>query len=314
MDQLSAMNAFVRVVETGSFSAAARQLRLGQPAVSKAVAKLEERLGVRLLARTTRGLAPTDAGQSFYERARRAIEEVEEAEIAARGEATALTGRLRVATAVTFGRLHIIPHMKEFLALNPALEVEFSMDDGSIDLVEEGVDIALRMGVPATSPITGRVLARGKRVVLATPAYLAEFGTPSSPHDLVRHSAVANTQSGYPASWTFTRGAEERQVTLAGRLRVDAGEGVRAAVLAGIGLAVASEWLFASELESGLVQPVLTDWSLPPIELWALFPTGRLANSKARHFAEFVRSKLDGNAASAFTKGRRAGIEPAPPA
>src|SRR5437867_8469496 len=135
MDRLATMEVFVRVVETGSFSAAARQLHVGQPAVSKTVAQLEERLGVRLLLRSTRGLMPTEAGQNFYERAKRAIEEADEAELAARGANASLSGELRVSAAVTFSRLHIVPRLTVFLAEHPALRVALVLDDQNIDLV-----------------------------------------------------------------------------------------------------------------------------------------------------------------------------------
>lgn len=146
MDRLAAMEAFVRVVEAGSFSGAAKQLRVGQPAVSKTIAQLEDRLGVRLLLRSTHGLTPTDAGRDFYEHAKRSIEDVEEAEAAARGAAVSLSGRLRVNAPVTFARLHVIPRLPIFMAEHPLLDVEIVLDDRDIDLIEAGIDVALSMG------------------------------------------------------------------------------------------------------------------------------------------------------------------------
>ncbi len=177
MDRLAAMEAFVRVVETGSFSAAARLLNVGQPAVSKTVAQLEERLGVRLLMRSTRGLSPTEAGQSFYDRARRAIEEVDGAELAARGAGASLTGRLRISAAVTFARLHVVPHLPKFLAAHPGLTMDVILDDRVIDLVEEGVDVALRMGsLRNSSSLTARRLASAPHYVVGTPPTSLERG------------------------------------------------------------------------------------------------------------------------------------------
>jgi DNA-binding transcriptional LysR family regulator len=146
MDRLAAMETFVLVVDTGSFSAAARRLNVGQPAVSKLIAQLEDRLGVKLLVRTTRGLTATEAGLNYYERARRSIEEADEAELAARGAARSLAGRLRIAAAVTFARIHVMPHLPEFLRQHPDLEIEVVLDDRNVDLVQEGIDVALRMG------------------------------------------------------------------------------------------------------------------------------------------------------------------------
>src|ERR1700743_1592155 len=151
MNHFAAMEAFVRVVETGSFSSAARQLDVGQPSVSKMIAQLEDRLGVRLLLRSTHGLTPTEAGQNFYERAVRSLEEADEADLAARGAAATLSGRLRICAAVTFARLHVVPHLPLFLAEHPDLEIEVVLDDRNIDLVEAGIDIALRMGALADS-------------------------------------------------------------------------------------------------------------------------------------------------------------------
>ena len=292
MDRLAAMQAFVRVVEAGSFSAAARALNMGQPAISKTVAQLEARLGVRLLMRSTQGLSPTEAGRSFYERAKRSIEEADEAEAVARGAGKGLTGRLRISAGVTFARLHIVPHLPKFLAAHPGLTLDVVLDDRIIDLIEEGVDIALRMGPLADSTsLSARKLASGPHHVLGTPAYFARSGVPATPAELAGHAAVIYTQQG-AGTWCFRQGATEVSVTVSGPLRVSAAEGVRAAVLADMGLTIASAWMFGPELESGAVQRVLTNWSLPPIDLWAVYPTGRMPSAKARAFATFVEAEL----------------------
>ena len=290
MDRLQAMAVFVRVVETGSFSAAARQLGVGQPSVSKTIAQLEERLQVRLLARTTHTLTPTDAGLRFFERARLAIQEVDEAELEAQGAGAGLSGRLRVSAATTFARLMIIPRMPEFLACHPSLDIDVILDDRVIDIVSEGIDIALRLGVLTDSTAVARKIASSGRSVVATPSYLARAGTPKTPADLAHHHAVVYSQLGH--NWTFRRGTAEVSVAVRGRLRVSAAEGTRAAVLADIGVAVVSDWMFGPELASGAVQRVLPDWTLAPIDLWAVFPTGRLVSAKARAFAAFVADGL----------------------
>src|ERR1700755_3478619 len=160
MDRLTAMETFVSVIEAGSFSGAARRLDVGQPAVSKSIAQLEERLGVRLVMRSPRVLTRTEAGQQYYQRAKRAIEEIDEAELVARGAAAGLSGRLRVSAAVTFARLHIVPKMKTFLARHPELNVDVVLDDRTIDLLEQGVDVAFRMGTLDDSSMTARRIAR----------------------------------------------------------------------------------------------------------------------------------------------------------
>lgn len=291
MDRFAAMETFVRVVETGSFSAAARLLNVGQPAISKTVAQLEERLGVRLLMRSTRGLSPTEAGQSFYDRAKRAIEEADEAELVARGAGAGLRGRLRVTSAVTFARLHVLPRLSAFLATHPDLVIDLVLDDRIVDLVEEGVDVALRMGkLGDASSLTARRLASAPHYVLGTPCYFARAGIPASPAELTAHAAIIYAREG--GNWSFRQGATEVSVNVSGQLRVSAAEGVRAAVLADMGLAVASAWMFSPELASGAVQRVLSDWSLPPIDLWAVYPTGRMPGAKARAFVGFLAKEL----------------------
>jgi DNA-binding transcriptional LysR family regulator len=301
LDRLTAMETFVRVVEAGSFSGAAKQLRVGQPTVSKAVAQLEDRLGVRLLFRSTHGLAPTEAGQSFYERAKRTIEEADEAEIAARGAAATFSGRLRLSAAVSFARLHVMPRLPIFLADHPSLDVDVILDDRDIDLIEAGIDVGLRLGQLADSVITARKIGQCARRVIATPAYFRHRGVPQSPADLLAHEAVIYDQRSGGATWAFRCGTTEIPVSLAGRVRVSAAEGVRESVLAGLGFAIASEWLFAPELKSGAVTCVLENWSLPPLDLWAVFPTGHQVSAKARAFASFIEQQLSIGVAEART-------------
>ena len=291
MDRLATMETFIRVVETGSFSAAARVLNIGQPAVSKTVAQLERRLGVRLVVRSTHGLSPTEAGQNFYDRAKRSIEEADEAELAARGAGAGLTGRLRICAAVTFARQHLIPRLPKFISAHPGLTMDVVLDDRVVDLVEDGIDVALRMGrLGDSSSLTARRLATAPHHVVGTPTYFARSGVPATPAELVAHTAVIYAQEG--STWCFRQGATEVSVSVSGPLQVSAAEGVRAAVLADMGLAVASSWMFDPELASGAVQRVLSNWSLPSIDLWAVYPTGRMPSAKARAFAAFVEAEL----------------------
>ena len=293
MDRLAAMEAFVLVVDSGSFSAAARRLDVGQPAVSKLVAQLEERLGVKLLVRTTHGLTATEAGLNYYERARRSLQEAEEAELAARGAGSGLSGKLRVTAAVTFARIHLMPRLPMLLARHPDLEIDVLLDDRNIDLVQEGIDVALRMGQRlADSSLTARRIASGRHAVLGTPTYFARAGEPAAPADLAAHEAVIYAVGGAGSLWTFRRNGAELEVTLKGRLRISAAEGVRAVVLADAGLSIVSEWMFAPEIADGTVKTVLVDWELPPIDLWAVFPAGRSATTKARTFARFVEEVM----------------------
>ncbi len=292
MDRLREMELFVRVVETGSFSAAARDLRLGQPAVSKTIAALEERLGVRLLVRSTRQLAPTEAGTAFYERALRAIAEANEADAAAQGAGVGLEGRLRICAPVTFARLHLVPKLGAFLDAHPRLRLELVMDDRLVDLVAENIDAALRLGSLSDSSLRARKLAEAERYVVATPAYLKKRGVPTNPTELLEHDGIVYGQVTGGQEWLFRRGTSETSIRLSARLTLSAAEGVREAVLAGQGFTITSRWMFAPELASGAVIPVLTDWTLPAMELWVIYPSGKLTSTKARAFVKWFETTI----------------------
>jgi DNA-binding transcriptional LysR family regulator len=304
MDRLAAMEAFVWVVDAGTFSGAAKQLCLGQPAVSNTIAQLEDRLGVRLLLRSTHRLMPTEAGRNFYEHAKRAIAETDEAELAARGAAVTLSGRLRICGPLTFTRLLVMPRLSLFLAAHPSLDIDVVLEDRDIDLVAAGIDVALLIGRLADSAVTARKIGECQRRVIGTPAYFEARGAPQTPGDLLAHQAIIYEQRDGGANWTFRQGTSETTVAVNGRLRVSAGEGIREGVLAGLGFAIASEWLFEPELKSGAVLTVLTDRLLPRVDLWALFPTGRQASAKARAFASFIENQMSISGFSALGSGR----------
>ncbi len=292
MDRLSLMQTFITVIEAGSFSGAAKRLHVGQPSVSKSIAQLEEYLGVRLLLRSPRGLTPTEAGRNYYEGALRALDDFAEIERVARGAGANLLGRLKICAPVTFARLHIIPFLSAFLAGHPDISVEVVLDDRNIDLLEAGIDVALRMGPLDASTMTARRLAKRRRVVVGTPTYLALAGEPLIPSDLTAHQTIIYERDGGGEPWRFRNGGSEMAIAVGGRLHVTAAEGVRAAVLSDIGLAVVSEWMFAPELASGAVKAVLQDWALPSVDLWAVFPSGRKASAKARAFVAFVEDVM----------------------
>jgi DNA-binding transcriptional LysR family regulator len=288
------MEIFVRVVDAGSFSAAASQLGVGQPAVSKAVAQLEERLGVRLLLRSTRRLNLTDAGKTFYENAKRAIENVNQAELIARGDA-GLSGTLRVSAAICFARIHVLPRLPEFLAMHPEVDIDVLMDDRIVNLVEEGVDLALRTGDLTDPSLTARKIGEGRRRVMGTAAYFKAHGVPRTPGDLLAHETVILQRRGVTADeWTFRKGTVTAPTKTRGRVKISSGEGMREAVLSNLGIAIVSEWLFTPEMASGLVRSVLDDWALPSQDLWAAFPAGKLVSAKARAFVPFVERCMAG--------------------
>lgn len=289
MDRLGAMIQFVRVVEAGSFSAAARVLGQGQPAVSKAVAQLEQRLGVRLLIRTTRALSLTDAGRAFYDRTKVALDAVEEAEASARQSVAALSGRLRICAPVTLARLHIVPSLPLFLGAHPALQLDLILDDRRIDLVEEGIDVAIRAGPLGDSSLVATHLADGRRLVMASPDFWSVHPSVRRPCDLQSLPFIAYGAVGSGLDWIFTDGRSTHLITMQERLRVSAVEGVREALFAGLGFAILSEWAAADALANGRLTTILPNQSLPSVALSAVYPAGRQISRRARLFTEHLR-------------------------
>jgi DNA-binding transcriptional LysR family regulator len=288
------MEMFVRVVETRSFSAAARDLKVGQPAVSKSVAQLEERFGVRLLMRSTRGLTLTEAGQHFYERARRIVDEANEAAVAVSGVNGEFRGSLRVSAGVTIARLHIVPYLHLFLERHPKLSLDLLLSDSTGDPIQDGVDVCFRPGMLTDSSVIARKVATAPRLVVGTPAFFARHGEPVTPRELDALPAVIYSmqRAGGGEAFVFRKGDHEVESRLSGPLRITAAEAVRSAVLNGLGFTIASQWMFAPELSSGEVRAVLSDWQVPPLDYWALFPAGRMVTAKARAFTDFVQCQL----------------------
>lgn len=227
--------------------------------------------------------------------ARRTLSEADEAETAARGLGKGLDGRLRVCASVTFARLHIVPRIGAFLDAHPNLRVDFVMDDRYIDLMGENIDVALRAGELPDSSLTARKLATCERLVVASPAYLSRMGTPSAPSDLLGHTAIVYAQGLVAEEWCFRRATADTSVRVPTRLSFSAAEGVREAVIAGLGVAISSRWMMEPELASKSVVPVLTDWKLPSADLWALYPSGRLPTAKARAFVNWFEEVFSAN-------------------
>ena len=218
MDRLDEFAIFVRIVEEGSLVRAAQRLRRSAPAVTRALAALEDRIGVRLIDRTTRRLAPTEAGRALYERARAVVADYEAA--AARAREAPVRGLLRIAAPVQFGRRHVAPLATRFLDSHDGVEIELLLNDRNVDLIEEGIDVAVRIGALADSGLVARPVGHVRRQWVASPAYLATHGTPTAPADLARHEALLGTSRG-AMEWTFGGRRRGAPTHLAGRLRVD---------------------------------------------------------------------------------------------
>jgi DNA-binding transcriptional LysR family regulator len=292
MDRLGAMAQFVRVVEAGSFSAASRILGQGQPTISKAVAQLEDRLGVRLITRTTRSLVLTDAGRLFYDRAKITLDAAEEAEAAAKGAGAALSGRLRVCAPVTFARLHIIPTLPAFMAAHPALEIDMVLDDRRIDLVEEGIDVAIRAGALADSSMVAVHIANGRRQVVGAKKFWGRYAAVKRPSDLAALPFIAYGDAPSGTEWIFTHDGKTELVRMEPCFRVSALEGVREAVFAGIGFAIISEWSAFDAVADRSAELRLIEYQLPSVDLWAIYPAGRQPSARARLFTNHIKEMI----------------------
>lgn len=288
MDKLLWMHCFVRAVETGSFSAVARELQIGQPNVSRHIASLEKLLDTRLLHRSTRQLATTPEGQKYYAQARHALDVISQAESDARGEENP-HGLLRVACAESLGTEVLMAAMPQFLSRYPDVQVELRLSDSYIDLVAEGVDIAIRGGALKDSALRARRIGTSERICVASKAYLERHGTPAEPADLMQHQCIVYTLLG-SGGWPFKTGA----VHVDGRLRLNNLEGIRRAVLRDLGIGYLPSWMVACELERGVVRALLTDYAVAGTPLNALYSAERLLPQRASAFIEFISGVFAG--------------------
>ncbi len=288
MTVFAGIEAFARVVETGSVTAAAERLQTAKSSVSESVRALEERLGVRLLDRSTRRVRPTEAGLLFYARCRRLLEEAAAARIEMQALQDAPSGRLRVAAPEGFSARWLVPAVADFLAAHPAMEVELAEAAAHVRLVEDGFDLAIRVTAETSPGMVVRRLATSRVVLVASPAYLARHGMPERPADLPRHRCI-----GYaPLPWRDTWRVGAEVVTLRPVLLTDTADSLRAAALAGLGLAAVPDWSVADALVAGSLQRVLPDQAMPESGIYALYPTNRLMVPKVRLFVDHVAAGL----------------------
>ncbi|HIE4390429.1 TPA: LysR family transcriptional regulator [Serratia liquefaciens] len=290
MDRLLLMTCFVRTAETGSFSAAGRDLGLGQPNVSRHVATLEEHLQTRLLHRSTRKLSLTPEGERYYLEARRILEAVEESESSFRGNVTP-TGLLRVACPTALAHTFLVPHISDFLERYPELTLDLQINDRYINLVDEGAELAIRIGHLEDSAMRVRRLGMFERVCVASNKYLAKHGTPHTPEDLKKHDCLIYTLLTTGATWRF----QDINVPVSGRLRVNSPQAVQKFVNAGIGIAQGPEWLFKEGLENGNLQLLLTDYTASPVPIQAVYVASRLLPKRAIVFMDFVAEIFEKN-------------------
>jgi len=282
---LADLEIFARVVTAGGMSAAGREMGLSPAVISKRIKRLEERLGTRLLQRTTRQLSLTEAGQGYYERVVAILASIDEAETFVTRRSNLARGTLRVSAPTSFGRLHIAPHLRPFLAANPDLVVHLELSDSFVDIVGEGYDVAIRIGELDDSSFVARRLAPNHRLLVATPGYLSAAGRPKTLTDLASHSLLSHNTD----TWRLEGPDGLQLVRLRGPLRTNSSEVVREAVLAGIGIALRSTWDVGPELKDGRLEVVLPQWrATRRVAVHAVYPTRRFLPQKVRVFVDWL--------------------------
>ncbi|CAB5517212.1 HTH-type transcriptional regulator DmlR [Achromobacter anxifer] len=286
LDHIGDLLAFVRVADTQSFTAAAEKLGLSRSAMGKCIARLEQGLGARLLHRSTRSVSLSDEGRVFYEYAQRILSEVDNATDAMASRKQAPRGRLRIDLPVSLGRLHIMPLLRDYLREWPEVDADVSFSDDYTDLVRHGVDVAIRIGGETDSRLVRRVLAPHRLITCASPEYLDRHGIPATPDDLTAHQTLAYTHAGALVPWRYAVNGRERNVQVAGRLRLGNTEALRDAALAGAGIAQLGAFLVGEDLRAGRLTPLLESAAPPGAPVCAVYP-------HRRHLAPKVRVLID---------------------
>jgi len=281
------MNCFARAVETGSFSAVARELGVGQPNVSRYIAALEQHLATRLLHRSTRRLTLTPEGEGYYAEVKQLLDALTEAESNVRGE-NKPSGLLRVTCPTSIGRVLLVPRIGKLLGRHPEMELDLQISDRFVDMVEEGIDLAIRIGPLKDSVLRARRIGTSERVCVASAKYLQQHGVPQVPEDLLRHNCILYTLQSSGNTWSFREG----DVTVKGRFRVNAPDGVHSAILDGLGIGYAPFWMFEAALRNGRVQPVLLDHRGPSVPINIVYSAKRHLPRRSIVFMDFIAEEF----------------------
>jgi DNA-binding transcriptional LysR family regulator len=293
MDRLDAMRVFVAVVDGPGFSAAARALAMPLPTVSRKIAELERHVGAQLLVRSTRRVTVTDGGQRYYEEVRRILDEIEDAERQASGEFRQPKGRLTVTAPTLFGRLHVLPIVIDFMKAHGDVAVQLQTTNTVVDLLEEHVDLGIRIGSLPDSMMIAFEIGTVRQIVCAHPDYLARHGRPSAPEDLAGHHCVTFPSAGTPAVWAFRMpSGKTRQFPAPSRLTVNSIEGNVQSALAAVGLVQLYAYQAASQVAAGALEIVLAPYELDPTPVSLVYPQGRRMPQKTRAFADFAKPRL----------------------
>lgn len=292
MDKLMQLRIFARLAERRSFSAVGRDLRITQSAVSKAITALERSLDTRLVNRSTRSVSLTEAGHRYHERCRQILADLDDADAAVSDASLGASGALKIAAPVPFGLTFVAPRVARFQARHPALEIDLDLNDRPLNLVEENIDVAIRLGHLTSPGLAARRLGDSPFVAVASPAYLALRGTPRIPRDLRAHNCIAYTRQNSPVVWTFERGAASASETVAGNYRSNNLLAIRDAAIAGIGIVRLPLWMVDAEIKAGSLRLVLEKYQLPTFGIHAVFPSVRRIPAKVRLFVDFMQEEL----------------------
>jgi DNA-binding transcriptional LysR family regulator len=293
MDRIDAMQAFVAVADLEGFAAAARKLGLSPPAVTRLVAALEERIGARLLQRTTRSVTLTDAGARYLERARRILADVEEAELAAEGERTRPSGRLVISAPVSFGRRHVSPLMSLYLKRYADVSGELRLEDRVINLVEDGVDLAIRIGHLADSSLVARHVGEMRQMVVASPAYLRKRGEPKTPAAIASHQTIQFGATAVAGEWRFVDAGREFRVNVTPRLSTNIADAAIQSAEQGGGLTRVLAYQATDAIKRGRLKVVLQKFEQPSLPIHIVYPTSRLLSAKVRTFIDLLVETSD---------------------
>lgn len=290
MDLLSKMSTYVRIIEAGKLATAAKQLRISPAAVSRQLTALEEEVGTQLVARTTRSLTVTPDGKNYYERCLRILREVSDAQ--AIGQRKGLAGALKVSAPVTFGLASIVPLLRQLAGKHPLLRLDVRLEDRVIDLVLEGVDVAIRVAnaPPVSTEIVAHRLYRWNRILVASPAYLKRHGVPRSPAALARHDALSHTLDVIAETWHLVHGEQRERVGIQVRCSSNAGHVLRDLAIDGAGVAMLPAWFVANELESDQLRIVLPGWGSEPVEVHALYRAAHRNEQRVRVLIDHLRA------------------------
>jgi DNA-binding transcriptional LysR family regulator len=293
MDRFDTLAAFVAVADLNGFAAAARKLGVSASAVTRLVAALEERIGLRLLQRTTRSVTLTDAGARYLERARRILADLEEADGAAQAERATPVGRLIVSAPLTFGRLHVAPLLGAFLKRYPDVVGELLLSDRIVNLVDDGIDLAVRIGHLADSNLVARHVGDTRRIVVASPAYLSRSGEPKDPREVAAHSIIHFAGLSSAPDWRFLRGGRDERLAIAPRYLTNSADAAIWQAVHDGGLAMVMAYQAARELREGRLKIVLREFETPPAPIQLVYPSTRLLSAKVRAFVDLAVERAD---------------------